>query len=155
MELKNKIKKILDENSINPENIIDLGCKDMPYSDLFPNSKILGFDKIKTIILHNKIKNNPKISFFFKNFNVNQNIPNADLVIASLFLHFIKEDSRKKLFQQIKKSKYLLVVHLDKKVDLPREFQLLSKEEFDTEKEKHGGLPEHSHHIILELYNLQ
>lgn len=152
MELKNKIKKILNDNKINPKTIIDLGCKHMPYSDLFPDSKIIGFDIIQTMKLYKKQKENSNISFIFRNFNFNQNTPEADLVIASLFLHFIKKESREKLFEEIKKSKYLLVAHLDEKVDLPKEFQLLSKEEFDTEKEKHDGLPEHSHHIILELY---
>src|SRR6056297_184281 len=133
MELKNRIKKILNDNKINPKTIIDLGCKHMPYSDLFPDSKIIGFDIVQTMKLHKKLQQENRLSFFFKNLNFNQDLPESDLVIASLFLHFIKEDPREKLFQQIKKSKYFLVAHLDRKVDLPEEFHLLSKEEFDTE----------------------
>jgi len=152
MELKNRIKKILNENGVNPKTIVDLGCKHMRYSDLFPNSRILGFDIIQTMKLYKKLQQNDKLSFFFKNFNFNQNIPESDLVIASLFLHFIKKEAREKLFEEIKKSKYFLVVHLDKRIQIPKEFSLIAKDEFHTEKETHDGLPEHSHHLFIELY---
>lgn len=154
MELKDKIEKILRENEVNPKIIVDLGCKHMPYFSLFSNSRIIGFDIIQTMKLYKKLQQNDRISFFFKNFNFNQNIPEADLVIASLFLHFIKKEAREKLFEEIKKSKYFLVVHLDKKVQIPKEFKLIAKDEFYIEKDIHDGLPEHSHHLFIELYKI-
>ena len=154
MELKSRIKLLLEKQKIFPKTIIDLGCKDIPYSDLFPHSKIIGFDKIQTIKLYLKWQKNKNLSFSFKNFNFNQEIPKSDLIISSLFLHFLKTESREKLFEQIKKSKYLLIVHLDKKINLPKEFTLLAQDEFDTEKETHDNLPEHTHHIFIELYKI-
>ena len=154
MGLKNRIKLLLEKQKIFPKTIIDLGCKDMPYSDLFPHSKIIGFDKIQTIKLYLKLQKNKNLSFSFKNFNFNQEIPKSDLIISSLFLHFLKKESREKLFEQIKNSKYLLIVHLDKKMNLPKKFTLLAQDEFDTEKETHNNLPEHTHQIFIELYKI-
>jgi trans-aconitate methyltransferase len=152
MELKEKIKNILNEERINPEVIIDLGCGMMPYSDLFPNSEIIGLDINQNISLYNKTKQNPKIQFRFQNLNINQNLPRGDLVIASLILHFIKEQPLKELFNQIKKSKYLLVAHLDKKIEIPPEFEIIKIGELQTEKEMHDNLPAHSHKIFIELF---
>lgn len=152
MELKERIEKILKENKINPQFVIDLGCGVMPYSDLFQNSQILGLDVNQNIKLYHKMLKNRKISFKFQNFNLDQRIPKGDLVIASLILHFIDKEPREKLFAEIAKSKNLLIAHLDKKVHVPTFFDLIASDEFETPLEKHDSLQEHSHKIFLELY---
>ena len=156
-EMIEALEKIFIKNNLKPLTVLDLGCGKFPYLSLFgKQTKINLWDINFNIVLHKKIEKNPNLHFSFVNLNEINKLPEVDLVISSLVFHFLRSERLKILMKEIEKSSFFLLVEFEEKKineNLLTNFNLLDFVSFETPLEKHDGLPEHKHQIIIRLFS--
>lgn len=99
------------ESMPKPVTILDLGCGDFRVGRTLINENVsyIGIDVVQNLIEHNRIKYQVRNISFYQADIVNDNLPDADIVLIRQVLQHLDNESIKKILNKIKKYKICLI----------------------------------------------